>query len=300
MDLATATPAEIDTELAKLYAAELAAESAIAALIPSIHRYAGDPGRKNRGFTLYDLNDAVAEEKTRELAAGNDYSATSAQCVLNNLDAARFVRDSARDASRPLDEEYIARGGWSRAFLVTSSDGHVHSSMHCSTCNNGQYRTSFHWQPEYSGADEAAIIAAAGYRACTVCYPNAPVDATPASHPTKMFSADEKVAQKAREERAAAKVARDAKRIANALTADGSELIVTDGNGHREAFRTERAATTWLVQSIGYNRYFGYKASFEAERTVIEALAAKHSKTVAEVEAEIAAKVIAWAKRNAA
>jgi len=71
-----------------------------------------------------------------------------------------------------LDAEYT---GWTRAFLVTNSNGHVHSSMNCSTCNRNGKATTFAWVTDFSDHDEAQIVAAAGWRACTVCYPTAPV-----------------------------------------------------------------------------------------------------------------------------
>lgn len=96
---------------------------------------------------------------------------------------------------------------WTRAFLVTNSNGHVHSSMACHTCRP---TTWFNWLPEYSGASEEQIVSDAGERACTVCYPSAPVNVL--SRPTKIFSEDEKRIAREREERAAAKAAREAKR----------------------------------------------------------------------------------------
>jgi hypothetical protein len=62
--------------------------------------------------------------------------------------------------------------GWSRFFLVTSSPGHVHSSMHCSTCYP---TTTFGWLPELSGQTEAEAVEELGPTLCTVCFPSAPV-----------------------------------------------------------------------------------------------------------------------------
>lgn len=71
-----------------------------------------------------------------------------------------------------LENEYT---GWSRFFLVTSSPGHVHSSMHCSTCRP---TTRFGWLPELSGSDEASAVDELGPTLCTVCFPSAPVEWT--------------------------------------------------------------------------------------------------------------------------
>lgn len=63
--------------------------------------------------------------------------------------------------------------GWSRFFLVP--DGHIHSSMGCSTCFP---TTQFMWLYELSGLTEAQAVAEYGEILCSVCYPSAPVEWT--------------------------------------------------------------------------------------------------------------------------
>src|SRR5271166_137679 len=46
------------------------------------------------------------------------------------------------DAIEEAESEYT---GWSRFFLVTSSQGHIHSSMRCSSCFQ---TTTYGWLPE--------------------------------------------------------------------------------------------------------------------------------------------------------
>ena len=74
----------------------------------------------------------------------------------------------------PLEVVY-AENGWNRYFLVTSSQGHVHRSMSCSTCNP---RTTYGWLPELSGKTEAQAVQAHGPALCSVCFPSAPVEWT--------------------------------------------------------------------------------------------------------------------------
>lgn len=76
------------------------------------------------------------------------------------------------DKGAELESHYT---GWSRFFLVTSSPGHVHSSMHCSTC---RVTTKFGWLPELSGKDEATAVRELGPTLCSVCFPSAPVEWT--------------------------------------------------------------------------------------------------------------------------
>lgn len=61
--------------------------------------------------------------------------------------------------------------GWTRAYLVPK--GHIHSSMHCSSCYP---TTEYVWLTDLSGADESEIIEYAKEVACTVCYPDAPIE----------------------------------------------------------------------------------------------------------------------------
>jgi hypothetical protein len=164
--------------------------------------------------------------------------------------------------------------------------------MGCPTCN---VRTRFALLPDWSGADEAKIVEDAGERACTVCYPSAPVDVL--SRPTKMFSEDEIAAQGARQAAVAAKAARDAKKIEKALTADGSELVIRTPQT-TEYFKTEVAGRNWLVRELGYHEAFRYDKDDEAIAIVLEALATKHGVTVEQEREAIDARVKAWIKRN--
>ena len=75
-----------------------------------------------------------------------------------------------------IDAEFTARGGWSRFFLVTSSNGHIHSSMHCHTCNKGKNMTTFALLPSLSGANVEAAVAKVGAGLCSVCFPDAPAE----------------------------------------------------------------------------------------------------------------------------
>lgn len=300
MNLTTATPVQIDTELYRLDGEAAKADRSLSIALVQIHRAVGD----DTGYRKpnYDLthNEAIAKAEATAGTEGDFLRA--AEKALESLKKATAEVSAVADQTRPLNAEFVNRGGWTRAFLalVNGNGGHVHSSQDCSTCNNGKSRTQFARQPQYSGADEATIIADAGYRACTVCYKDAPVDATAKTHPTKIYSEDEITAQAAREKRAADKAAREAKKLEKAITADGSELTVPDGysNSSTRSFKTEQAARNWLVDHIGGHRAWGYKYSPEAVAIITEALAAKHGVTVEAETVEIEKKVTAWTKRN--
>ncbi len=95
--------------------------------------------------------------------------------------------------------------GWSRFFLVTSSDGHIHRHTNCSTCYP---TTRFAPLPNLSGLTEHDAVADQGEILCSVCFPDAPVAWT--SGVSKATAAE-------REARAAAKAERDAKKRAKAI-----------------------------------------------------------------------------------
>ena len=68
------------------------------------------------------------------------------------------------------------RRPWNRYYLVTSSDGHIHRSTHCSTCNKGKEPTGFALVPYLSGASASEAVADLGSALCSVCFPDAPVE----------------------------------------------------------------------------------------------------------------------------
>jgi len=80
--------------------------------------------------------------------------------------------DELRAQAEPMEAEYQA-APWSRFFLVNNSGGHIHSSMHCSTC---RITTSFSWLPTLSGLTEKDAVDAHGPLLCSVCFPSAPVE----------------------------------------------------------------------------------------------------------------------------
>ena len=113
------------------------------------------------------------------LAAAHEHAATCGEW--DRRDVERYLTEyyakaqtltDAIDAERLIAEEYE---GWSRFFLVTSSKGHIHSSMNCSTC---QWTTTYGWLPDVSGLDEEAAVEAHGALLCTICFPSAPVEWT--------------------------------------------------------------------------------------------------------------------------
>lgn len=173
-----------------------------------------------------------------------------------------------------LENEFGRRGGWSRAYLVT--DGHVHSSMHCSSCNRGEFPTRFSWMIDYSGKSMAEIVEAAGERACTICYPDAPVArrdkgenvAVPKS---VMLTSEEIERAEAREAEAKRRAEKKAKAALNAITQpDGTPLrdeMGRDGKQKGSVVKTLRTAKSELKRQCWYGYAWG-DSDGEHERNI--------------------------------
>ncbi len=108
------------------------------------------------------LDEGIARLSEMEHAA--------ASVALAQYEQEQAVAEATEDAIEEAELEYT---GWSRFFLVTSSQGHIHSSMRCSTC---RLTTQYGWMPELSGKDEAEAVEACGPTLCSICFPSAPVD----------------------------------------------------------------------------------------------------------------------------
>jgi hypothetical protein len=305
MDLTTMTPVEIDTVLAEMWSEQQTVEMRIAGY---------QRAEAETYVQIQKIKNGVRLAGYRTVLDGIELM-EQLNLVNENIAAYKAELAELKKKSLPYENEYVARGGWNRVFLAKSVNGHAHNGQNCSTCHNGEFRTQFAWLVRYSGQDEADIVADAGERACTTCYPTAPVGAKG----TKMFTPDEEEAQKAREEREAAKAQRAADRTAKGITTpDGSRL-----RGRHGRLETERAAVIEATDELA-ERYTNRRADqlieadpgltpflnpkdkrdrWEAEARgralpLIEAIAHKRGETVEAVLAELEAKAYAKAKRD--
>lgn len=244
MDITAASPAEIDEMIATLNASIAGQHRIISGAKERIERQ-----RTGAMFTV-----PISETE-----------------LLRIIEAARSVVDDLFAERRPLIDEWKRRDGWTRYFLVdsVSGNGHVHcddSSYRCSRTN----RTAHYWLTAYSGTKAEEVVELAGERACTVCFPWAPVN-TLATR-TRLFTPSEVERAAAREAKAVKAAARDAKKITNP---DGSPLRVGD---HQERITSvvgaERAAVDICVWARIYRRPLGRSALADIEWICV-ALAAK-------------------------
>lgn len=199
-DFTTMSPVEIDTELANFHGALMRAQNTLrwndarimdmAGLRVLVH---GD--YRTGAKSYYRVNGTFAEARAaveRWTAAylseqGRKYEDLSEDAhkgistweygtrYLNEYDQAKKDEEAIIVEIVRRDAEFARRGGWTRKFLVTSSSGHLHQDMDCTTCRP---TTTYGWWPELSGLTEAEAIEALGDRAdalCSLCFPTAPV-----------------------------------------------------------------------------------------------------------------------------
>jgi hypothetical protein len=150
-----------------------------------VYVYVGGRHYGERSREVYVRNDSG-------LVQGIDYSREEAaphilsleQCLQENLADPWLVADYEAAVEKEnrllaviLDMESIyARDPWNRYWLVVSSDGHIHRSCNCSTCNKGKEPTKFALVPSLSGSADDAAVEKLGPALCSVCFPDAPVE----------------------------------------------------------------------------------------------------------------------------
>lgn len=213
--LAKQQPAEIDGSLAELYDQLYMNQDNLSrahTYIKSYGQYVASEVRKAEQYEARAAEGGEEAERFSRMAAGFRAGAARYQESVDSYHRdAEAAESKIRDIKaeiEPFEAEYARRGRWTRAFLVTNGNGHVHKTMGCSTCRP---TTRFAWLTDYSAHKEAEIVGDAGERACTVCYPSAPVDVL--ARATKIFTPDEKAKQAKRAEQEAKRAAKKAKAV---------------------------------------------------------------------------------------
>jgi hypothetical protein len=211
------------------------------------------------------------------------------------LDTAIRALEGPHEKIDALEDIFRGRGGWTRAFKVVSSDGHIHKSTDCPSCYPS---TQFAWLPQVAGMAEEEIVALAGEKACTVCYASAPVDVR--HKPCSLFTEEEVRAAEAKKRE---KTEQDAAKAAKGITnPDGTKLHVADYDGDTVIVKTETVAQRMYVELTVLSlsgRWFTRSEKYRADaETVLVALAHKRGTTVAEQRFLLWDKVIAKAKRD--
>jgi hypothetical protein len=188
--------------------------------------------------------------------------------------------------------------GWSRAFLVRNSNGHIHKSRSCTTCFD---TTNYVWLTEMSGRDELEIAYLAGEKACTVCYAHAP-----SAYFLRECGLEDPEVVEARRLRQARKAEIEAKRQKTGIwNPDGTPLKVFEYGfqTYKSEIKAERTA-----QSVAVNLLVGVQSmhrepreierSNESIETILIALAHKRGTSVEEQRNLVQAKADAQIKKN--
>jgi hypothetical protein len=207
----------------------------------------------------------------------------------------------AEDAT--LCAEFQARGRWTRYYLALSHNGHVHSSMSCSTCNNGRYSTQFIRLDSEAGMSAEAVVAKARSKACTVCFKDAPTVEGDCEYRTP----DQEEKDRKAAELAARKAAADAKKIfvpGSTPPRPLCEARMTADGTFRDSYeiKTAVSAQRMLLQCVTDMACYGPGNNFqdwqETARRCAEALEAKLGVSQRLQFAEAITKVTKKAKRE--
>ena len=228
MNITTATPKEIDFKISEIYDRfykALGEANVARGYLASTLRFPPKPGTPQ--YRVDQHNESVAKY----------------EAMIEERDA---IATAILAETAPYDAEFRARGGWTRAFLVTNAGGHVHNTMRCSSCFA---TTQFAWLPEYSGDSEEIMVEDAGESCCTICFPSAPVDVL--NRPSKIELPERKAARLEREK---AKAERDAKKLATGiLTPEGEEVRIPSSfswGARGELVKSARTAETKAVDYL--------------------------------------------------
>lgn len=268
-NLAIATPAEIDTRIAAVM----------------VRRAEIEMGIRRAEYTM----------------EGGIYVTDQAKAKAES-DIRAFVieRNTLIEERWTLDDEFQGRGGWNRYYLVTNTNGHVHTSTECDTCFED---TDFGWLTQFSGTDQDEMGKLSGEAACARCFPNLPAEIMQAKRDARVDT-PERIA--ARDADAAKKAAKKAKATANGITdVDGSPLKDDDGYVIK-TLRTAQIKAVQALEQAGLDGIYADQANDDPahvahllelakrERAyaarLLKAIAAKQDRSLAEVIDEIGTK----------
>lgn len=245
----------------------------------------------NELLELLGLNAHLASLKSAIIAK----AARRKDAVLTTEEIDEIARYQARQEKimekvRALESVYDIYN-WNRAWIVPA--GHVHKNYHCHTLFHDTTRFLC---PEVSGMTEDEIVAKAGERACTICYPSAPSEYL--ARKSQLMTRDEAEEEAKRQERRAAKLAKEAAKMTVFLPGEGK-------NGMNETYSSVRGARNAALHSIGWylfsNTFYGpdssdpHYANFIA---LVEAIAKREEADFESVKGELIGKALAKFKRE--
>lgn len=218
------------------------------------------------------VNDHIAALNNR---INSKYTGVDERATLKTRRAGLNEEWDSLHAHRDELETAYNKCCWNRAWLVVSSDGHIHRAPYCTTF---QARTTCTLLPQASGWTKEQIVEAAGEKACTVCFPNAPVKPCTLRDPLTAEEQDAKVAEKAAKAQAAA--------VKAITTPEGAPLYTAPDFDHEglngSLVKTERAANNMAMGELKNLGWYGVEHPhstnwIETVRRMVLALAAKRN-----------------------
>lgn len=216
------TPAEVDNILVEAMTAGSRAEQMIDAMTESNEKRTQQLDSALDTIASYELSEtetAYWDKRVQTVQA----EITKGEAIIAEYTP---LLASANATQKECNAEYYRRNGWTRFWIVINSNGHIHSSMNCTTCFP---TTQYGWLPNLSGSTNAEVVELAGMSACTICFPDAPVEFR--NRPSQIEEPAKKAAREARE---AAKAEKEAKAAVKAIAnPDGSVIKLSGRFGDR-------------------------------------------------------------------
>lgn len=140
-----------------------------------------DTAIAQKGLEL-ERNNQLIERQERYLAS--EYSSHLFNALLQQQ---QVILDQLND----LRDLYT---GWTRYYHVTNANGHVHTSMSCSSCFPD---TEFAWRTDLSDLTAEQVVEREAYNACSVCMPIAPAEQKAARVAYNKRQREQRAAEKA-------------------------------------------------------------------------------------------------------
>jgi hypothetical protein len=308
MDIATATPAQIDGKIQELEIELGAVVRQIELATEDVHRAIGQrdtrvnqgTNRRPRYVSEWPTTAEEAIQAARALPSDTLNRNWTARVyegletitdVLAKLDGHLLRASELHTALAPLNARYAAEP-WSRAWLVTNSGGHVHNTLSCRNC---YVTTTYYWVTELSGATDEEVVAQAGAQTCLTCYSSVREDIV-AGRPCLIEEPHKKAARIEREKVAAEKARLAALR--GITNPDGTPVVIRVHN-YPETIKTERTAKVELVNLMWYQKHYSFDDQRAAAIEILEAaLAHKNGTTVTQERAEAGKRLTAREKRE--
>ncbi len=157
-NLETQTPAQIDTTWAEIMTRK--------------HEAAHRLGRIRDSLVCEKVD--IFFQEPREYGKTGD----TIRRYYTKRDELLAIMAAADIEAKPFEAEWDRRNGWTRYTVVPG--GHFH---HYRGCSSLRWTTTVLWTPELSGMTDDEVVAKLDERACTKCFPNAPVAGKPKAKP---------------------------------------------------------------------------------------------------------------------